>query len=481
MPDTSPGVEEDGVPAVHDPHLAEDLSTETTLLADRYRLEECVGSGALARVYRAVDVQLGRTVAVKVMHGGLGPLSGPERARNEMRLLASVSHPSLVKLLDGHVTSDGTSYLVMEFVSGETLADRLGRGPLSTAEARHLAVQLATALQVVHRARVVHRDVKPSNILLGDVTAPGRLPQVKLADFGVARLIDSDALTATGTVVGTAAYLAPEQVRGEAAGPPADVYALGLLLLEALTGKRAYAHSTGIASVMERLIDPPVVPESVGRDWALLLTRMTDVRPEHRPSAEEASRIAADIADRPVSAPGTETAPFIPVVATCAVDARAIPPAVPTATRAEHVTRRGTRRAASRRRVRSRRAVAGGSAVAAAAVLTALILGSHAPAASIEPVTQDHGLTGLPATTSVPAQETDQQPATPVTPTAPSIETAGDGSPAAVDTERGVPNANDKASRDLAKEQRMGAREAQKSDRQSERQGSGARGAKQDR
>ena len=266
----------------------------SAMLDGRYQLHELVGEGAMAQVYRAEDVVLGRTVAVKLMRTGTDVLTSPERARTEVSVLAGLNHPALVTLLDACLVPGRTGYLVMEFVAGTTLADRMRQGPLSGAEAAHLAVALAAGLEAVHAAGVVHRDVKPSNVLLA-ATAQPRVPfRAKLIDFGVAYLLDGTRVTSPGTVVGTAAYLSPEQLRGDAATPAADIYALGLVLLEALTGLRAFPEASGVAAVLARLVESPRVPEELGPHWSALLTRMTDADPARRPTASEVTQIVAD-------------------------------------------------------------------------------------------------------------------------------------------------------------------------------------------
>jgi serine/threonine protein kinase len=280
------------------------------VLDDRYHLGDCVGEGGMARVYRAEDLVLGRTVAIKVMRPDAEPADSPARVRNEMTMLASLNHQSLVKLLDARIKPSGASYLVMEFVEGETLAQRLDAGEFPASGVAHLATELASALHVVHTAGIVHRDLKPSNVLLTPHPVPGKLPQVKLADFGIAHLVDGTRITAPGTVLGTAAYLSPEQVRGEPAGPPSDIYALGLVLLEALTGERPFAHTSGIGAIMARLLDEPIVPAWVGPAWGHLLTRMTATDPTRRPTAldvfEAARRLPIDLRRRLVPAPSAQ-------------------------------------------------------------------------------------------------------------------------------------------------------------------------------
>ncbi|WP_407358408.1 serine/threonine protein kinase [Microbacterium sp. LTA6] len=295
---------------------AEETPT-AALLDGRYQLGELIGQGGAARVYRAEDLLLGRTVAVKMIHADADTLVAPARVQNEIALLASLTHPSLVALFDAKVIPGQSSYLVMEFVDGPTLARRLHDGPLAPAEVASLARDLASALHLVHTAGIVHRDVKPANVLLAPGALPGATFQPKLADFGIALLMDGTRVTSPGTVVGTAAYLSPEQVRGEAASPAGDIYGLGLVLLEALTGERAFPKAMGVGAVMARLVGPPRIPEWIGPHWTDLLTRMTAPDPAARPSAREVAESTAGLPEpvRPasaaaVSSDGEETVAF---------------------------------------------------------------------------------------------------------------------------------------------------------------------------
>lgn len=263
------------------------------LLDGRYRLGTLVGEGGMARVYRADDVSLGRTVAVKLIRPGLEGLAVPERARSEMTVLASLNHPSLVTLFDARLVPGQPEYLVMEFVDGPTLGRRIAAGPLSEDDVAAVAAELAEALHVVHAAGVVHRDLKPSNVLFAPASLPGARPRAKLADFGIAVLLDAARVTSPGTIIGTAAYLAPEQVRGADPAPPADVYALGLVLLEALTGTRAYPHADGVGAALARLNEPPTVPDTLSPQWRDLLARMLDDDPGRRPTAAEVAGAAS--------------------------------------------------------------------------------------------------------------------------------------------------------------------------------------------
>lgn len=247
------------------------------LLGERYEVGRLIGSGGTARVYRAYDVRLGREVAVKIYDRDAVALDQRRRLR-EMTIQGSISHPGVVALLDSG-TEGGRTFLVMQLVEGENLAERLLSGPLPAAEVTALADGLAEALAHVHAHRIVHRDLKPANVFL---SADGSL----IGDFGIAHALDATHITGTGLIPGTAAYLAPEQVSGEPAGPPADVYALGLILLECLTGRREYP-GTMVEAAMARLTRPPRVPEEAPAALAYTLRRMTQRDPADRPTAEK--------------------------------------------------------------------------------------------------------------------------------------------------------------------------------------------------
>lgn len=235
------------------------------LLDGRYRLGDRLGGGAVAEVFRAVDERLARPVAVKLFRGDAA--EELQRHEAEMRTLARLDHPSLVTVYDAG-EEDGQPYLVMQLVEGDTLADELRRGPLGPERTARYGAALADALAYVHEQGFVHRDVKPANVL---IAADGR---VHLADFGIARLVDSAHVTRTGDVLGTPAYFAPEQVSGDAVGPAADVYALGLMLLECLTGRRPF-EGTAMEVAMARLNRDPELPATVPAQWRDLLRAMT--------------------------------------------------------------------------------------------------------------------------------------------------------------------------------------------------------------
>lgn len=257
----------------------------------RYRILSVVGTGGVATVYRATDEQLGRDVALKVIpHGAVGSAE-LHRVEDEVRLIANLSHPALVTLFD--VVADdaqSTSTLIMQFVDGEDLSARLATGALEPRTVARIGAAVAGALAFVHEAGVIHRDVKPANILL-----PSTGPQpALLADFGIARLVDSAGITATGTIIGTASYLSPEQARGLALDGSTDVYSLGLVLLEALTGRRAFPGSA-VEAIAARMTSDPQIPSELGAAWTGLLSRMLDREPAGRPGAAEVEALLGEL------------------------------------------------------------------------------------------------------------------------------------------------------------------------------------------
>jgi serine/threonine protein kinase len=262
---------------------------EPAVLGDRYQLESMIGRGGMADVYRAHDRVLGRDVAVKLMRDAAGSEQDRARFAGEARTLARLNHPGLVTILDA-ATTDEQPYLVMELVNGPSLADCCAGVALDPDRVAAIGAQLADALAYAHRAGIVHRDIKPGNVLLAEDD------RALLTDFGIARLMsDSARHTATGMTIGTAAYLSPEQVRGDEVTPAADVYSLGLVLLEALTGERAYRGSPTEAA-LARLSSPPQVPESLPTAWQDLVLQMTRLEARERPDAAEVSTTLRDLA-----------------------------------------------------------------------------------------------------------------------------------------------------------------------------------------
>ncbi|NIH81772.1 serine/threonine-protein kinase [Amycolatopsis viridis] len=252
---------------------------------ERYRLEERIGGGGSADVHRAWDSVAGREVAIKIFPAG-ATRTQQRRQAQEFRILDRLRHPALVPLYDSGVR-DGRPFFVMRLVDGPTLAERIAEGPLTVDETIELGARLADALAYVHRAGITHRDVKPANVLLSPDGAV-------LGDFGIAQGHDSTRFTTTGTVVGTAAYMAPEQVRGDQVGPAADVYSLALVLLECLSGRREYPGSL-TESAVARLLRPPVVPDGLPAHVADLLRRMGDRDPQARPPAHEVAAVLSGV------------------------------------------------------------------------------------------------------------------------------------------------------------------------------------------
>ena len=259
--------------------------TELNVAGGRYRLERPLGRGGMATVYLGRDSELDRPVAVKVLAENLaGDIAFRKRFLREARLAARLSHPNVVGVYDAGEDADGRLYIVMECIEGETLADVLrARRRLPAAEAVGLALQACRGLADAHAAGLVHRDVKPQNLLL---RKDGTL---KIADFGIARAAEATALTKVGTVLGTAAYLSPEQALGEEVTSAADVYSLGAVLYELVTGRLPYEFDSLAdlaAKQAEGTITPmsdlaPDVPERVEDAVMRSLAR----NPQYRPSS----------------------------------------------------------------------------------------------------------------------------------------------------------------------------------------------------
>jgi eukaryotic-like serine/threonine-protein kinase len=283
-----------------------------TLLNDRYRLVALIGEGGMAAVYRAVDTRLGRDVAVKVLH--------PEYARDqpfvqrfqqEAEFAASLgAHPNIVAIYDiGQ--DDALHYIVMELVEGRDLKDVIReRAPLEVAEAFGIARQVASALAFAHQRGLVHRDVKPQNIMVTDAG------NAKVTDFGIARSLSASQLTRTGMVIGTAHYFAPEQAQGKPAAPSSDIYSLGVVLYEMLTAHLPFEADTPIGVAMQHLhSDPPPPwdynPALSTRAGAVAL-RALEKDPERR--YRDATEFASALADVAVTGTGgtTSLSPIVP-------------------------------------------------------------------------------------------------------------------------------------------------------------------------
>jgi serine/threonine-protein kinase len=261
-------------------------------LGSRYTLTDRIATGGMGDVWRATDSVLGRDVAVKVMRANAAEdPTFAERFRDEARHSAGMSHQNIATVYD-YGEDDGVAYLVMELVEGEPLSQLIARGPMPPDQVRSIAGQAALALAAAHAAGVVHRDVKPANIL---VTPDGR---VKLTDFGIARAADGASHTRTGEVLGTPQYLSPEQALGKGATGASDLYALGIITQEMLTGRKPFDSGSAVATALAQVNDaPPPLPDGVPSD----LRRVVD------------QSLAKDPADRPTSAAAVAAALGMPV------------------------------------------------------------------------------------------------------------------------------------------------------------------------
>jgi serine/threonine-protein kinase len=267
--------------------------TDAGSLSGRYEIGDRLGSGGMSNVYRATDRTLERTVAVKIL---AEHLSDDERFvarfRREALAVAKLIHPNIVQVYDTGV-DDGRHYIVMEFVEGRSGAQILQRqGPLDAEIATEIGMQACAGLDYAHRRGIIHRDVKPGNLMIFGGPVGGGEMTVKLTDFGIARAIEQTRITQVGSVVGTAAYLAPEQVRGEEATPATDVYALGVVIYQFLTGRLPYEGSTlaelAVRQQNERPLPPSTYNEAVPETVGAAVLRALDGDPNRRyASADE--------------------------------------------------------------------------------------------------------------------------------------------------------------------------------------------------
>jgi serine/threonine protein kinase len=252
-------------------------------LGNRYTVNDRIAAGGMGDVWRATDSVLGREVAVKVMRANTSEdATFAARFRDEARHSAGMSHQNIATVYD-YGEDDGTAYLVMELVEGEPLSAVIARGPLPPAQVRSIVGQAALALAAAHSAGVVHRDVKPANILL---TRDGR---VKLTDFGIARAADGASHTRTGEVLGTPQYLSPEQALGKGATGASDLYALGIITQEMLTGRKPFDSGSAVATALAQVNDPPPpLPDSVPGDLRRIVEQSLAKDPAARPASAAA-------------------------------------------------------------------------------------------------------------------------------------------------------------------------------------------------
>ena len=250
-------------------------------LNGRYRLDAQIGTGGMSTVYRAFDSVLERRVAVKLMHREIAADTDQlERFRREARAVAQLSHPHIVGVIDAG-EEDGRPYIVFEYVEGETLKDRIRRmGRLPVDEAIAYAIEISRALGAAHARHIVHRDVKPQNVLIDEEGS------AKVTDFGIARSLDEEGLTADGRVLGTTDYVSPEQALGHDVNGQSDIYSLGVVLFEMLTGDVPFHGENQVAVAMkhvrEDLPDVQMRRPEVSAGLAAILDRMTDKHLDHR-------------------------------------------------------------------------------------------------------------------------------------------------------------------------------------------------------
>ena len=262
------------------------MTEESRQVAGRYELVELIGSGAMGMVWRGQDKILGRVVAVKEL---LMPINQGEekveearnRAMREARIAARLQHPNAISVFNV-VEHEDRPWLIMEYLPSRSLAVKLRQdGPLTVDEAIPFAVQLAGVLAAAHRAGIVHRDVKPGNVLLGDDGT------VKVTDFGISRAVGDVTLTATGEISGTPAFLAPEVARGEDATFASDVFALGATLYMAVEGDPPFGTADNAIALLYRVSSGSITPPKQAGKLEPLLLKLLELKPENRPSMEE--------------------------------------------------------------------------------------------------------------------------------------------------------------------------------------------------
>ncbi|HTX33239.1 MAG TPA: protein kinase [Solirubrobacteraceae bacterium] len=291
--------------------MTDTATTPRRLLGGRYELGPLIGQGTFGRVFRGYDRRLARPVAVKVIKPWwTEEPEWAERFEREAQMMARINDPGIVQIHDIGFGEDGL-YYVAELVEGESLADRLSRGPLSPRHALDLAAQLCRALVPAHAQRIVHRDIKPANVLIG------RGDRVKVGDFGVARLADGTSEGPAGTILGTPRYMAPEQARGELPTPATDVYGAGVVLYEMLAGEPPFTERSAVELALRHIGDPPPpLPAHVPPALGAVVDRALAKHPAERyPSALEmaealeAARPAVATADVLATPPRRATPP----------------------------------------------------------------------------------------------------------------------------------------------------------------------------
>ncbi|HEX4225382.1 MAG TPA: serine/threonine-protein kinase, partial [Pseudonocardiaceae bacterium] len=286
------------------------MSEVGQLVAERYRLTQHIGSGAMGVVWQALDERLHRTVALKqlLLSPGLSTADtkeATERAMREGRIAARLQHPNAVSVYDV-VDDNGQPVLVMEYVPSRSLSAVLDdRQTLDPLEVARIGSQIAIALTAAHTAGIVHRDIKPGNVLLADDGT------VKITDFGISRATGDVTVTATGMLAGTPAYLAPEVAKGENPGPPSDVFSLASTLYAAVEGYPPFGHSDNTLAVLHAVAACRTIPPKQAGPLTGLLSQMLRANPEERPTMAETSRALSALAAG--QAPSTGSIPRLEV------------------------------------------------------------------------------------------------------------------------------------------------------------------------
>jgi len=300
--------------------------TSGDLIAGRYRIEGKLGEGAMGAVYRTTQVELRRPAAIKMLNRGQDLPRARARLLREAKAAAALHHPHALQIYDVG-EDDGRPFIVMELLDGEDLWSRLSahEGPLGVAAALAIGQQIASVLVAAHRIGLVHRDLKPENIFLERFKGAER---VRILDFGAALIAESSAdgarLTQDGAVIGTPLYIAPEQALGRAVGPPADIYALGCVLYELITGVLPFEGANNIEVMAAHIQAAPLLPSAHGVELPLALERlimaMLSKAPEKRPSALDLEAQLAAIG----AGDGLATAPCEPLAALLPANTRAV-------------------------------------------------------------------------------------------------------------------------------------------------------------
>jgi serine/threonine protein kinase len=294
-------------------------SIKDEVVGGRYRLGEVIGRGGMSTVYCAHDENLGRDVALKLFAPQAPDTDELKRQEAEVQLLATLNHPSLVTLFDAGIDTrlpdEPRPFLTMELVEGQDLRSRIRHSPVPLDELAVIGAGIADALAYVHGLGIIHRDIKPGNILLVQIR-PGEPLRPKLTDFGIARIADSTRLTATGTMVGTAAYLSPEQALGSPLSPATDIYSFGLVLLECIKQTVEFP-GNAVESAVARLHRAPGIPDDLPSEWADLIRSMTAIEPLERPAAADVETVLRQALVSPASTPGelaTDTTRVLPAM-----------------------------------------------------------------------------------------------------------------------------------------------------------------------